>query len=88
LREAAVLTKELLKLVMLNYIKYHTKTKENRRGLYTNKKKVINHRSICDNKVTLTKTCLRRVDLSLASFVKSLKKEPFKDLTEYTDNNN
>jgi hypothetical protein len=50
-----VLKKKLLKPVMLNYIKCHTKIKENRCDLYTNKKKMINHRSICDNRIALTK---------------------------------
>jgi hypothetical protein len=86
--EAAVLEKELLKPVMLNYIKYHTKIKENRRGLYASKEKVIDHRSICDNRVAFTKTRLCKVDLSLAFFVKGLKKEPLKNLIEHTDNHN
>jgi hypothetical protein len=81
-----MLKKELLKPVVFNYIKYRTKIKKNRCGLYTNKKKMINYRSICNNRVTFTKTCLYKVDLSLAFFVKSLKKELLKDLTEYINN--
>jgi hypothetical protein len=81
-----VLKEELLKLVMLNYIKYYTEIKENRCGLYTNKKKVIDYRDICDNKVTLTKTRLCEVDLSLAFFVKGLKEKLLKDLTKHTNN--
>jgi hypothetical protein len=83
-----VLKKELLKLVILNYIKYHTKIKKNRRGSHTNKKKVINYYSICDNKVALVKTCLSRVDLSPAFFIKSLKKKLLKDLIKHINNYN
>jgi hypothetical protein len=86
LRKAATLKKELLKPVMLNYIKYHTKIKENRYSLYTNKKKVINYYGIYDNGVAFIKTCLYKVDLSLAFFVKGLKKEPLKNLTKHTNN--
>jgi hypothetical protein len=88
LREAATLKEELLKLVVLNYIKCCTKIKKNRCGLYASEKKIIDHRSICDDRVALTKTCLHRVDLSLASFVKGLKEKPLKNLTEHTDNHN
>jgi hypothetical protein len=88
LRRAAALEKKLLKLVMLNYIKYYTKIKENRRGLYTSKKKIINYYGICDNKIALIKTCLRKVDLSLAFFVKGFKKKLLKDLTEHINNYN
>jgi hypothetical protein len=80
--------KELLKLVMLNYIKCHTKIKKNRCGLYINKKKVINYCNICDNKVALIKTCLYKIDLSLAFFVKGLKKELFKDFIKHINNYN
>jgi hypothetical protein len=86
LREAAVFKKKLLKLVILNYIKYYTKIKENRCGLYASEKKVIDHSSICDNKVTFIKTCLYKVDLSLAFFVKGFKEKPLKDLIKYTNN--
>jgi hypothetical protein len=86
LRKTATFKKELLKPVMLNYIKYHIKIKKNGRGLYTNKKKVIDHSSIYNNRVALTKTCLRKIDLSLAFFVKGLKKEPLKNLIKYTNN--
>jgi hypothetical protein len=88
LRETAVLKEELLKLVVLNYIKYHTKIKENRCSSHANKEKIINHCGIYDNRVAFTKTCLREVDLSLAFFVKGLKKELLKDLTKYTNNYN
>jgi hypothetical protein len=88
LRKTAALKEKLFKPIMLNYIKYHTKIKENRCGLYANKEKIINYHSICDNRVTFTKTCLYKVDLSLASFVKSLKKKLFKDLIKYTNNCN
>jgi hypothetical protein len=83
-----VFKKELLKSVVLNYIKYYIKIKENRRGSHINKKKVIDYHSIYNNKVALTKTCLHKVDLSLASFVKSLKKKLLKDLTKHTNNSN
>jgi hypothetical protein len=86
LRKTAALKEKLLKLVMFNYIKYYTKIKENHRGLYTSKKEVIDHHGICDNKVAFTKTYLRGVNLSLASFVKSLKKELLKDLIKHTNN--
>jgi hypothetical protein len=85
LRKVAALEEELLELVVLNYIKCRTEIKENRRGSYASKKKVIDHRGICDNRVALTKTCLCKVDLSLAFFVKGLKKKPLKDLTEHTN---
>jgi hypothetical protein len=88
LRKVATLKKELLKPVMLNYIKYYTEIKKNRCGLYVSKEKVINYRSICDNRIALTKTRLRKVDLSLAFFVKSLKKEPLKNLTKHTNDYN
>jgi hypothetical protein len=86
LREAAALKEELLKLVVLNYIKCRTKIEENRCGLYISEKKVINYYNICDNRVALTKTCLCKVDLSLAFFVKGLKKEPLKDLIKHINN--
>jgi hypothetical protein len=34
-----MLKKELLKLIIFNYIKYYTKIKKNRYNLYINKKK-------------------------------------------------
>ena len=77
--KAAAFKKELLKLVVLNYIKCYTKIKENRCSLYVNSKKVINHRGICDNRVAFTKTYLCKVDSSLAFFVKGLKKKPLKN---------
>jgi hypothetical protein len=80
--------KKLFKLVMLNYIKYYTKIKKNRYSLYANKKKIIDYRDICDNKVALIKTCLYKVNLSLAFFVKGLKKKPLKNLIKYTNNYN
>jgi hypothetical protein len=86
LRRAAALKKELLKPVILDYIKCRTKIKKNRCDLYAGKEKVIDHRGICNNKVALTKTCLRKVDLSLAFFVKGLKKELLKDLIKHTNN--
>jgi hypothetical protein len=86
--EAAALEEKLLKPVMLNYIKYCTKIKKNRCGLYTSEEKVIDHRGICDNRVALIKTCLCKVDLSLAFFVKGLKEKPLKDLIEYVNNCN
>jgi hypothetical protein len=85
LRGAAVLKEELLKPVVLNYIKCHTKIKENRCGLYVSGEEVINYRGICDNRVAFTKTRLCGVDLSPASFVEGLKEEPLKDLTEHAD---
>jgi hypothetical protein len=88
LREAAALKKELLKLVVLNYIKYYTKIEENRRGSHANKKEIIDYCGICDNRVALTKTRLCKVDLSLAFFVKGLKKKPLKNLIEYANNRN
>jgi hypothetical protein len=88
LRKAAVLKEELLKPVMLNYIKCRTKIKENRCGLYASKKEVINHRGIYNNRVALIKTCLCKIDLSLAFFVKGLKKKLLKDLIEHTNNHN
>jgi hypothetical protein len=83
-----VLKKELLKPVMLNYIKYCIKIKENRCGLYASREEVINHRGICDDRVALTKTCLHKVDLNLVFFVKGFKKKPLKDLIEYVNNRN
>jgi hypothetical protein len=83
-----MLKKKLLKPVILDYIKCYTKIKENRRGLYTNKEKIINHCSICDNRVALTKTCLYKVDLSLAFFVKGFKKKLLKNLIKYINNYN
>jgi hypothetical protein len=71
---------------VLDYIKYYTKIKENRRGLYAGKEKVIDYYSIYNNRVALIKTCLRRVDSSLVFFVKGFKKEPLKDLMEHTNN--
>jgi hypothetical protein len=88
LREAAALKEELLKPVVLNYIKYRTKIKENRRGLYAGRKKVMDYHSICDNKVALMKTCLHKVDLSLAFFVKGLEKKLLKNLIEHTNDYN
>jgi hypothetical protein len=83
-----VLKKELLKLGVLDYIKYYIKIKENCCGLYVNKEKVINHSSICNNKVALTKTYLSKIDLSLAFFVKSLKKKSLKDFIKHINNYN
>jgi hypothetical protein len=80
-----VLKEELLKPVVLNYIKCYIKIKENRCGLYAGKEEVIDYRGICDNRVALTKTCLYRVDLSLVFFVKGLKEELLKNLMEYVD---
>jgi hypothetical protein len=88
LYETAALKKKLLKPVVFNYIKYRTKIKKNRCSLYINKKEVINHCGIYDNRVASTKTCLCKVNLSLAFFVKGLKKEPLKNLIKYTDNYN
>jgi hypothetical protein len=73
---------------VLNYIKCHIKIKENYCGLYISEEKVINYCSICDNKVAFTKTCLYKVDLSLAFFVKGLKKKPLKDLIKHINNCN
>jgi hypothetical protein len=81
-----VLKKELLKPVVLNYIKYYIKIKENRYSLYASKEEIIDYCDICDNKVAFTKTCLCRVDSSLAFFVKGLKKELLKDLIKHIDN--
>jgi hypothetical protein len=86
--KTAVLKKKLLKPVMLNYIKCCTKIKENRCSLYVNKKKVINYRSICDNKVALIKTRLSKVNLSSAFFVKDLKKKSLKNLIKHINNHN
>jgi hypothetical protein len=81
-----MLKKELLKPVVLNYIKCCTEIKENRCGLYTSKEKVIDYYSICDNRVAFIKTRLCKVDLSLAFFVKGFKKEPLKDLIKHINN--
>jgi hypothetical protein len=81
-----VLEKELLKLVILNHIKYYTKIKENRRGSHAGEEKVINYRSICDNRVALIKTRLCKVDSSLAFFIKGLKKKLLKNLIKHINN--
>jgi hypothetical protein len=86
--KAAILKKKLLKPVVLNYIKYYIKIKENRYGLYANKEEIINHHSIYNNRVAFIKTRLRKVDLTLAFFVKNLKKKLLKDLIEHTNNYN
>jgi hypothetical protein len=83
-----VLKKKLLKLVVLDYIKCCTKIKENRCGLYISKKEVINYYSIYNNRVTFIKTCLNKVNLSLAFSVKGLKKKSLKNLIKHTDNYN
>jgi hypothetical protein len=88
LREAAALEKELLKPVVLDYIKCCTEIKKNRCGSYASEEKVIDYYSICDNRVALTKTRLCRVNSSLAFFVKGFKEKPFKDLTEHANNYN
>jgi hypothetical protein len=71
---------------MLNYIKCHTKIKENCCGLYINKEKVINYYNIYNNKVTFIKPCLSKVNLSLVFFVKGFKKKPLKNLIKHINN--
>jgi hypothetical protein len=88
LYKTAALKKELFKPVVLNYIKYYIEIKKNCCGLYASKKEVINHYNICDNRVAFIKTCLSKVDLSLAFFIKSLKKRPLKDFITHINNYN
>jgi hypothetical protein len=81
-----VLKEELLKPGVLNYIKCRTKIEENRYGLHASEKKVIDYSGIYNNRVASTKTCLSKVDSSLAFFVKGLKEKLLKDLMKYTNN--